>query len=94
MLQYEYDKELLTIEEHINGPDVEFRMKLHRPDVGVEIAVKQIRAVFDDNDIYTDVLFYAHHNEEYQWIVRKDFYVDFVIHMFKHRLVTWVAWAE
>ena len=94
MLRYEYVKDLLTIEELANGQDVEFRMKLHRPDVGVEMAVKKIRAFFDENDIYTDVLFYAQHNEEYQWIVRKDFYVDFVTQMFKYRLVTWIAWED
>ncbi|MCP3773933.1 hypothetical protein NLX71_11540 [Paenibacillus sp. MZ04-78.2] len=94
MLYYEYDRELLTIEEQSNGQDVEFRMKLHRPDAGVEKAVKRIRDYFDDNDVITDVLFYAHEDGEYQWIVRHDFYEDFVISLFRHRLVQRMAWEQ
>ncbi|MCZ8519025.1 MULTISPECIES: hypothetical protein [Paenibacillus] len=92
MLRYEYNPELLTIEEDATGQDIEFRMKMHRPDAELEKAVKRIRDEFNENDVITDVLFYAHDHEEYQWIVRKDYYLDFILSLFKHRLVTTMTW--
>lgn len=94
MLRYEVDKERLTIEEKTNGDDKEFWLKLLRPDADMEKAIKEIRAFYDENETITDVLFYAHHNGEYQWIVRSDYYVDFVIHLFKYRLITRVEWIQ
>lgn len=94
MLHYEYDQELLSLEEKLDGQDMEFCLRVKRPDAGVEKAVKKIRDHFNDNDVITDVLFYAHHGEEYQWIVRHDYYVEFVLCLFKHRLLTAIQWSE
>lgn len=94
MLRYAFDAELLEISECHNGQDMEFRMKLKRPDTKVELAVKQIRAYFDHNDRYTDVLFYAHPEYEYQWIISEEFYPDFMLRLFRHQLLKELRWAE
>lgn len=92
MLHYEYDQELLNIEEQLSGQDVEFWLRMKRPDAGVEKAVKQVRAHFDQDDMTLDVLFYAHPQEAYQWIMRQDAYMEFVMCLFKHRLFTSIRW--
>ncbi|UUZ84464.1 hypothetical protein LJK88_12755 [Paenibacillus sp. P26] len=94
MLRYSFDSKSLEIRELHNGQDMEFWLKLCRPDADVELAVKQIRSHFDDNDVMTDVLFYAHPEYEYQWIVREDFYTDFVLRLFRHKPLTSVHWEE
>lgn len=92
-LRYTYNEELLTWEEQDNGEqDIEFWLRLSAPDANVEKAVKAMRNYFDHNDVLTDVLFYAHHNGEYQWIVRRDYYEAFVIRAFEYKLMTSLAW--
>jgi hypothetical protein len=55
-------------------------------------AMKQIREHFDQDSLYTDVLFYAHKNNEYQIIVRRDYYIDFILCLFKYQFVKSVNW--
>lgn len=91
MLQYQYDRDALVIQERKNENDIEFLIKVIRDDGYVD-AIHRVRSDFDHNTIYTDALFYTHHNNEYQVIVRSDYYVDFVLCLFKHRLLKSVAW--
>ncbi|WP_141334255.1 hypothetical protein [Paenibacillus sp. tmac-D7] len=92
-LRYTYDEKLLSWEEQNDGEaDVEFWLRLSVPDANVEKGVKAVRDYFDHNDVLTDVLFYAHHNAVYQWIVRRDFYEAFVIRAFEHKLLTSLVW--
>lgn len=42
--------------------------------------------------MYTVVLFYAYANHEYRVIVRRDYYVDFLLEMMKHRLLRSAEW--
>lgn len=92
MLTYEYDRSRFTITESEHGHDVELRFHCHHEEALVHQAFHRMRQYFDGNEVITDVLLYVHTNEEYHWIVRKDFYVDFVMNLFKHKLVTSVAW--
>lgn len=56
--------------------------------------IKQVKKLFEDNEVYTDVLFYAYGNHEYRVIVRRDYYTDFVLALMKHhRLLQSVEWT-
>lgn len=94
MLRYTYDPKRITLTEEHNGQDTEFYLTVRSADAAIERAVKHIRDYFERNDVLTDVLFYAHHGEGYQWIVRQDFYTEFVLALFKHRLLTAVRWED
>ncbi|MGC4378466.1 hypothetical protein WD019_16305 [Fictibacillus sp. Mic-4] len=90
MIAYEYDQNDLSIKEQMNGDDFEFFMKAKTEEVVRKL--HEIRDFFDKNDTYTDVLFYPYPDHEYQMIVRKDFYVDFLVSLFKHQLLTSLTW--
>lgn len=53
-----------------------------------------MRNFFDENDVYTDVLFYAYANHKFQVIVRQDYYNDFVIELMRHHLLQSIEWAD
>ncbi|MGG1554249.1 hypothetical protein [Paenibacillus ferrarius] len=92
MLSYTYNASLLTIQESPNGDDIEFRIHV----LGGDAVDRQVMAVqhdFEHNHVLTDVLFYAFKNHDYQFIVRKDFYDDFLLSLLKHRLLTSLAWT-
>ncbi|MBA4603611.1 hypothetical protein H2C83_15170 [Thermoactinomyces sp. AMNI-1] len=55
--------------------------------------LRKVRNFFDENDVYTDVLFYVYTNHKYQVIVRQDYYNDFIIQLMKHRLLKSVEWT-
>lgn len=93
MLKYEYDTARLTITEKEQDKDVEIWIRLSESDDSVVRLFRQIRDHFDNNQVHTDVLFYPHRNHDFQWIVRKDYYVDFILALFKHRLIESVSWA-
>ncbi|OXM86798.1 hypothetical protein [Paenibacillus rigui] len=92
MLTYEYDRSRFTITELKHEHDVEIRVHCLQQEDSVHQAFHRMRKHFDGNDVITDVMLYVHHNEEYHWIVRHDFYTDFIINLFKHQLVTSVRW--
>lgn len=91
MLVYQFDSDVISITENLSENDYEFRIKVKTEEQ--HQALLAIRAYFDDNRVHTDVLFYTHMNQEYQVIVRKDYYVAFVLQLFSHRLLSQVAWA-
>lgn len=91
MITYQYDPQAVDIREIVNGEDVEFHIRV----VGDAALHKQIKDIYHDyehNGIHTDVIFYVLQNHEYQFIVRKDFYNDFVISLMKYRIVKRVEW--
>ncbi|SFB60062.1 hypothetical protein SAMN05216312_11675 [Cohnella sp. OV330] len=94
MLNYSYDEAALQISESANENDMEFRIVLATDDPSILAGLKQVRQEFDENRVYTDVLFYHYPDREYKIIVRKDYYVDFVLELMKQRLLKSVAWAE
>ncbi|MDG0793983.1 hypothetical protein OMP38_26540 [Cohnella ginsengisoli] len=94
MLNYRFDETALQIGESANENDVEFRIVLATDDPSIAAGLKRVRQEFDENRVYTDVLFYHYPNHEYKVIVRKDYYVDFVLELMKQRLLKSVAWAD
>ncbi|QYR19481.1 hypothetical protein KZ483_16310 [Paenibacillus sp. sptzw28] len=93
MIDYRYDEQSLRIIEVDNTEDMEFNIQIVDEGAYLE-GIKQVKAFFDDNRVYTDVLFYAYNNNEYRVIVREDYYVDFILAMFKHRLLKSVEWKN
>ncbi|USB33775.1 hypothetical protein [Paenibacillus sp. YPG26] len=92
MLTYQIDPKRLDLAETQDGTDIEFYIKLHD-----EVHVDQFRLVqqvFDSNADYTDALFYAYANHEYKVIVRQEHYNDFVIELFKARLLRSLEWTD
>jgi hypothetical protein len=93
MLKYEYDPNVIQINENQNENDVEFRIHLLQEESCLD-GIKKVQKEFEDNRMYTDVLFYIYPNHEYRVIVRRDYYDDFVLEMMKRRLLQSVKWAE
>ncbi|OCT16222.1 hypothetical protein A8709_01930 [Paenibacillus pectinilyticus] len=92
MLTYTFDVKTLEISEIANGQDVEFHIYVHG-DAAMEQRVKDIQHDFEHNHVLMDVLFYAFKNHHYQFIVRKDYYEEFILSLMKHRLLTSVSWV-
>jgi hypothetical protein len=91
LIQYDYDKQGLTMTESKNGEDLEFSLEFHDYD-RYEEAIHGLRSYFENNAVHTDVLFYTHSNHRYQVIVRKDYYTEFFLGLFKYRIVTKLEW--
>ncbi|SFI49732.1 hypothetical protein SAMN02799624_01053 [Paenibacillus sp. UNC496MF] len=94
MLTYQFDDKRIRMQESPNGDDIEFRIELLDDAETLVPRLKAVRAYFEDNDVLTDVLFYAYPNHVYAAIVRPDYYADFVLQLMKHRLLRSVAWTE
>lgn len=92
MLKYEFDQDVIQIRETANEEDVEFHIHILEEQYLKDM--KEIQREFEDNRVYTDVLFYIYANHEYQVIVRKDHYTAFVLELMKHRLLRSVEWAN
>lgn len=90
-LVYKYDAKLFDLKEKPNGEDIEFSLTLL--DVEVKKSLVKIREYFDANNIITDIQVYTHPNNHYQIIVRKDFYHDFVLQLFKQQLLQELKWV-
>ncbi|MEK0317238.1 hypothetical protein [Cohnella sp. 56] len=93
MLKYRFDEAALRIGDTANDQDVEFRIVLLSGDPALAEGMKRVRQFFDENEVYTDVLFYQYPDREYKVIVRKDYYTDFILELMKQRLLQSVAWA-
>ncbi|WP_136608114.1 hypothetical protein [Paenibacillus dokdonensis] len=93
MLAYHCNEDVAIITETVNEEDVEFRIHLLQEDPYLG-RLKEIRRYFEDNDIYTDALFYIYKNHEYGAIVRKTYYTDFVLALMKHGLLRSVEWMD
>lgn len=90
-LVYAYDKEVIELTETPKEKDVEFDIRL----LGEEAwqRMKEVKRLFEDNDVYTDVLFYPFENRRMQAIVRRDYYEDFILELLKQRLLVKAEWA-
>ncbi|MCM3725527.1 hypothetical protein M3226_07510 [Neobacillus cucumis] len=53
----------------------------------------EVRQYFDDNSVLTDIHYYIHPNNNYQVIVRNDFYNEFIIQLFRQQLLKEIKWA-
>lgn len=91
MIYYEYDQTKVKLEEVVGEQDVEFTIQFLQDDY-LEQSMKAIQKQFDENDIFTDAMFYTFGNHEYRVVVRKDYYVDFILSLMKYKLVKKVEW--
>lgn len=92
-LTYRFDPERLEIRETAGDADVEFEITfLQKEPVLAKCGTQK---QFEENDVYTDVLFYMNEGREQQYkvVVRKDFYTDFILALLKHQLLTRVEWT-
>jgi hypothetical protein len=90
-VEYKYDAQLLEIKETTNGDDLEFTITLL--DNQLKKGLKLVREYFEENKILTDIHYYIHPNNRYQIIVRKDFYNEFLIQLFRQGLLQEIKWA-
>lgn len=93
MLRYRFDEKVLRLSESANENDVEFQIVLVTDDPSYQAGMKRVQQEFDENRVYTDVLFYHYPGREYKVIVRKDYYVDFLLQLMKQRLLQSLEWA-
>lgn len=92
MLTYTYQTNTIQITETELNEDVEFQLTIHEPEVHCQ-NLKKVQQYFDDNKVYTDAMFYTFQDHKYKIVVRKDYYVDFVLTLMKFRLVEAVSWT-
>ncbi|WP_091185774.1 hypothetical protein [Paenibacillus catalpae] len=78
--------------ESKNGEDIEFHLQVLDHAEEILPKLKAVRAFFESDDVYTDVLFYIYPNHRYSAIVRPEFYAEFVLQLMKHRLLKRVEW--
>ena len=90
-LTYQINKDVIELSETVMETDVEFEIRILAEDKWA--GMKKIQKFFEEDSVYTDVLFYAYENHRFRVIVRKDYYVDFILAMMKHRLVESAAWS-
>ncbi|NOU69430.1 hypothetical protein GC096_36040 [Paenibacillus sp. LMG 31461] len=91
-LNYEWNQHVIDISEDEVLNDIEFSIKVLTPSHFDDM--KSIQKVFESNDDITDVLVYTYTNHEYRVIVRKDYYVDFILQLMKNQLLTKVEWKK
>ncbi len=89
-LTYTFDEKIMKLTESKNGEDIEFNITFMTNEFKPQI--EKVEKYFSENNIITDVLVYAHKNHHYQIIVRKDFYEEFILQLFKQQLILEVKW--
>jgi hypothetical protein len=93
MLIYQFDPNILHMEESPNKEEIEIRINLLQPEP-FAANLKRVKDFFDDNEYYTEVLFYFYKNNEYKIIVRNDYYVDLILMLMRHQLLQKVEWQS
>ncbi|MEH7107682.1 hypothetical protein [Bacillus sp. JJ1764] len=89
-ISYKYNDQILQMNEALNGDDVEFFITLL--DVQFKQRLQKVQAYFEENKVLTDLFVYPHQNNRYQIIVKKDFYNEFLIQLFKQQLLDEIKW--
>lgn len=93
MINYRFDETIIDVQETRVGAETEFRIRLLQSNPYAE-RLKEVQRLFDDNEDYTDVLFYAYTDHTYKIIVRDEHVADFLAALFKARLIQSLAWTE
>lgn len=88
---YKYDEKLLELMETANGDDFEFSITLLNSELKKKII--KVREFFEENKVLTDIHYYIHPNNRYQVIVRKDFYNEFIIQLFRQQFLKEITWT-
>jgi len=89
-LTYRYNQDSIEMSESIMETDIEFEIRVIAEHG--KTGIKKIKKFFEEDRVYTDVLFYAYENYRYRVIVRKDYYVDFILALLKHHLIESAEW--
>lgn len=90
-LTYRFDHQRITINETVNGSDTEFEINIIDEETMLA-SFKEVQKKFENNDTYTDALFYAYEHHQYKVIVRGDHYVDFIMALMGRQLLLQVEW--
>jgi len=88
---YKYDEELLELRETANEEDIEFSITLLNSELKKRMI--KVREFFEENKVLTDIHYYIHPNNRYQVIVRKDFYNELIIQLFRQQLLKEITWT-
>ncbi|MEH7306581.1 hypothetical protein [Neobacillus drentensis] len=89
-IAYKFNDQILDLKEEVNGDDFEFTLTFF--DNNWKKEIEKIREYFNSNTILTDIHIYIHPNNKIQIIVRKDFYNEFLIQLFRQQLVQEIKW--
>ncbi|REE91567.1 hypothetical protein A8990_10475 [Paenibacillus taihuensis] len=90
-LKYTYSPLIIELKETPNEGDVEFEVQIKEDRYWP--AMKSVQRFFEENEVYTDVLFYPFENHKFRIIVREDHYAAFILVLMKHQLVQKVEWV-
>lgn len=82
----------MALEQIQNEDDIEFHLTFYQQELKTKLL--KIKEFFDQNDILTDLLIYTHSDKHIQVIVRKDFYLDFLLQLFKQQLLEEIRWDK
>jgi len=91
-MTYRYNKDSIEISEKPMETDFEFEIRLL-----AEVnwaGMKKVQKFFEEDSVITDVLFYAFEKHHYRVIVRKDYYVDFILALMKQHLIESAEWIS
>lgn len=89
-LIYKYNEANLSLQESLNEDDIEFHITFYEKELKKKLL--KIKEFFNQNDVETDLLLYTHSDKHIQVIVRKDFYIDFILQLFKEHLLEEIKW--
>lgn len=92
-IQYSFNPNEYEIVQSNNEKDFDFIIRLKNAETGLA-SLRKVRDHYNRDNIYTDVMFYAHSDHEYRFIVREDSYVSFLLVLFKYRLLLKMEWAN
>ncbi|MBW5447313.1 hypothetical protein GE107_14750 [Cohnella sp. CFH 77786] len=93
MLKYEFDPRILDIRESENENDAEFLIRI--PDGSPGLAeMRKVQHHFEDDNDYTDVLFYLYPNHEFKVILQREHYADFLAELMKRKLLRSLEWTD
>jgi hypothetical protein len=93
MVTYEFDPAVIQVKEIPNDEEIEIQIKLLQSEPYVK-QLKQVKDFFDNNDRYTEVLFYFCKNNKCRIIVKPDYYVDLILMLMRHQLLKKVEWKS
>lgn len=91
MLIYTVDENKVVIKEEKDGNDHVFYF--HFKDDETFKYYQELKNYFQGNGIICDALFYSFSDGTTQVIVQDNYYIDFIIHMLKYKIVTKVEWT-
>ncbi|WP_078502787.1 hypothetical protein [Paenibacillus selenitireducens] len=90
-LTYMFDSQRFNIQETEDGGDVRFRIQ-GLEEVDLHVIMQRIQQDFEENRVITDVLMYVYPHQTFEFIVRQDFYVDFILSLMKYQILQRITW--